>query len=417
MADMQKQAVENMTAATEKMQKAMMNPDLSSDFFKKWYDSQMSFFNQNAQQTNSGNPMEFFNTWMNNQMGLAKNWLDASGNMMKSFNMGNHNNEQLSNMMNLYNSWMNSMTSTYTEMYKNFQGNLTSKNAFSGMFNNAEMYMKVFELWMPMFKSMQDKTFTPELFKQMFNAPLFKDMMDKMFGMQPDFMKNFMGNDLMKENMNKMMDMNKGMYDQYKNMLNTATPDMTQYFGQMNNGFQQIMQMMQNAAAPLMKLMPANKQKQQLDAMNEMANLFQSFNMLNTKIQYHMYQTGLKASEEVAENIYNRMRNGEEMSSFINLYSEWLNTNDKHFVNLFSSEEYSKLQGELNSVGMKMKRHMDLQMEEAFANLPLVNRSEMDELYHTIHELKKRIHTLEKQIDAETEATETKPTRKAAKNA
>jgi hypothetical protein len=302
-------------------------------------------------------------------------------------------------------------------MYKNFQGNLTSKNAFSGMFNNAEMYMKVFELWMPMFKSMQDKTFTPELFKQMFNAPLFKDMMDKMFGMQPDFMKNFMGNDLMKENMNKMMDMNKGMYDQYKNMLNTATPDMTQYFGQMNNGFQQIMQMMQNAAAPLMKLMPANKQKQQLDAMNEMANLFQSFNMLNTKIQYHMYQTGLKASEEVAENIYNRMRNGEEMSSFINLYSEWLNTNDKHFVNLFSSEEYSKLQGELNSVGMKMKRHMDLQMEEAFANLPLVNRSEMDELYHTIHELKKRIHTLEKQIDAETEATETKPTRKAAKNA
>jgi BMFP domain-containing protein YqiC len=130
-----------------------------------------------------------------------------------------------------------------------------------------------------------------------------------------------------------------------------------------------------------------------------------------------MYQTGLKASEEVAENIYNRMRNGEEMSSFINLYSEWLNTNDKHFVNLFSSEEYSKLQGELNSVGMKMKRHMDLQMEEAFANLPLVNRSEMDELYHTIHELKKRIHTLEKQIDAETEATETKPTRKAAKNA
>lgn len=417
MANMQKQAVENMTAATEQMQKAMLNTDLSSDFFKKWYDSQMSFFNQQTQTTHNNNPMDFFNTWMNNQMNFAKNWMDTSQQMTKSFNMGNSNQEQMNNLMNLYNSWMNSLTSTYTEMYKNFQGNLTSKDAFSGMFNNAEMYMKAFELWMPMFKSMQDKTFTPEMFKQLFNAPLYKEMMDKMFGMQPDFMKIFMNNDAMKEQMNKIMDLNKGIYDSYKNMMQSNTPDMNQYFGNMNNGFKQMVDMMQNAAAPLMKLLPANKQKQQIESMNQIATLFNHFNMLNTKIQYHMYQTGLKASEEVAENMYEKLRKGEEIKGFINLYSEWLNTNDKHFVNLFSSEEYSKLQGELNSVGMQLKRHMDLQMEETLAGLPFINRSEMDELYKTIHELKKRVNQLEKQLDAEPETTETKVTRKTAKNA
>ncbi len=423
MADMQKQAVDTMTSASEKMQKAMFSTDVSSDFFKKWYDSQMAFFNQNNATANTGNPTEFFNMWMNNQASFAKNWMESTQGMMKNMNMGNMNDEakkSYDNMMGLYNSWMNTMTSTYSEMYKNFNGNTTSKDTFAGMFNNAEMYMKMFEFWIPMFKSIQEKTFTPDSFKQMFNAPLYKEMMDKMFGMQPDFMKNFMNNDMMKENMNKMMDMNKNMYDNMKNMMGSNMPNMTEMFNNMQSGYANINNMMQNAAAPLMKLMPQNKQKEQMDAMNEISNLFNTFNMFNTKMQYIMYNTGVKAMEEVAENVYTKMRNGDDMSSFLTVYSEWLNTNDKHFVTLFSSEEYSKMQGELNSIGMKLKRHIDLQMEGAFANLPLINRTEMDELYKTIYELKKRVNMLEKQLDADVEVTEekeTKTTRKTAKNA
>jgi hypothetical protein len=34
------------------------------------------------------------------------------------------------------------------------------------------------------------------------------------------------------------------------------------------------------------------------------------------------------------------------------------------------------------------------------SNLPIINRTEMDELYKTIYELRKRINTLEKQMDS-----------------
>jgi hypothetical protein len=47
----QKQAVENMNSATENM-KSMFSENVNSDFFKKWYDSQMSFFNNNGEKQN-----------------------------------------------------------------------------------------------------------------------------------------------------------------------------------------------------------------------------------------------------------------------------------------------------------------------------------------------------------------------------
>src|SRR6185436_2152433 len=70
----QKQAVETFATATEKVAKTF-NLDMNSDFFKKWYDSQMSFFNQNGNEAGTEQNLNFFNTWMNNQVNMAKEWM------------------------------------------------------------------------------------------------------------------------------------------------------------------------------------------------------------------------------------------------------------------------------------------------------------------------------------------------------
>ncbi len=420
-AEAQKQAVENFANATEKMAKSL-NMDLNSDFFKKWYDSQMSFFNQNNG-TDAHTGMNFFNTWMENQMNMAKEWMN---NVQSNFSgmMNNNMNEDMknaqSNMMNIYNNWMNSMNSAYSEMTKNFS-NMTTKDNFSGMFNNAEMYMNMFNMWMPMMKSIQDKSFTPEMFKNMMNMDQFKGMMDKMFGMQPDFMKNMMNMNMMTENGKKMMEMNKGMFDNMKNNMMNMMPKGNDMFGTMMTNYTNMMNMMNESSAPIMKMMTPGSSKASLEMMNELSNEFAQYQMKNAQMQYMMYTTGMKAMDEVAENIYSKLQKGESMNDFMKVYQEWLNTNDKHFVSLFSTDEYSKMQAELNTLGMKMKRHMDMQMEKMLNNVPVATRSEMDELYKVIHELRKRINTLEKQIDnadevVTEEAKETK-SRKTAKNA
>ncbi|MBW7844362.1 MAG: hypothetical protein H3C45_01705 [Bacteroidia bacterium] len=399
-AGMQKQAIENLTNATEQMQKNLFNNNaFDSETFKKWYDSQMAFFNKSAENKNNANPMEFFNTWMNGQMNMAKAWVDASNNpfMKNNMNMTDDMKKNYEQLLSFFSNWSNTMNSTYSEMLKNFNAGSTNKDAFSGMFNNAEVYMKMFQLWMPMLKSIQDKTFTPETFQSMFNVAIFKDIMDKMFNMQPDFMKNM--TEEAKANGYKLMDFSKSSFDNFKNMMTTSLPNANEMFKNMYDNYTKANTEMNNALAPFMKLVSAGVAKQEAENMQELVNEFNLFNMKNAQMQYMIYTTGLKAMDDFAASIYNKVRNGEEITSFLNLYSEWLSTNDKTFVSLFESDEYSTMQSGLNSFGMKLKRNIDLQMEKAFANMPLINRSEMDALYKTIYELKKRISTLEKQIE------------------
>lgn len=375
------------------------NNAFDSETFKKWYDSQMAFFNKSAENKNNANPMEFFNTWMNGQMNMAKAWVDASNNpfMKNNMNMTDDMKKNYEQLLSFFSNWSNTMNSTYSEMLKNFNAGSTNKDAFSGMFNNAEVYMKMFQLWMPMLKSIQDKTFTPETFQSMFNVTIFKDIMDKMFNMQPDFMKNM--TEEAKANGYKLMDFSKLSFDNFKNMMTTSLPNANEMFKNMYDNYTKATTEMNNALAPFLKLVSAGVAKQEAENMQELVNEFNLFNMKNAQMQYMIYTTGLKAMDDFAASIYNKVRNGEEITSFLNLYSEWLSTNDKTFVSLFESDEYSTMQSGLNSFGMKLKRNIDLQMEKAFANMPLINRSEMDALYKTIYELKKRISTLEKQIE------------------
>ena len=171
---------------------------------------------------------------------------------------------------------------------------------------------------------------------------------------------------------------------------------------------------MNQATAPMMRMLGNSSYTNQANMSNELMNEFNLFIIKNTQVQYATYQAGVDAANEFAENVYTKMQNGEDMSNFMNVYSEWLNTNDKHLTTLFSTAEYSKMQAELNTFGMKLKQNMNAQMEKAMQNLPVVPRSEMDELYKTVYELRKRVNMLEKELDAETEVSmpESKPTAK-----
>lgn len=407
----QKEAVEKMTSASENMQK-MFTENMNSDFFKKWYDSQMSFFNNGENK----NPMEFYNTWLNNQMEMVKNFMSSNPMMANMPNFGTNMN--MDSMTASYQNWLNSINSTYSEMMKNFN-NMDSKNMMSGMFNNSEMYMNMFQLWMPMFKSMNDKSFNMDTFKSMFNAPMFKDMMDKMFNMN-DFNKTIMampGMEMMKTNMTNMMDSNKNMFDSMKaNMMNNM-PNNNGMFTQAMDMYNNMNNQLNNAFAPMMKLMGNNNYTQNINTAKEMSNEFAFYQMKSTEMQYLMYNTGMKAMEELAETVYNQIRNGAEVNDFTNLYSTWLNISDKHFVALFSTDEYSKKQADLNSFGNKLKMHINQQMEKSMANVPVVTRSEMDEAYKTIYEMKKRITMLEKQLDTDVVEETAKPAAKKATKA
>jgi polyhydroxyalkanoate synthesis regulator phasin len=86
---------------------------------------------------------------------------------------------------------------------------------------------------------------------------------------------------------------------------------------------------------------------------------------------------------------------------FNDFYNEWVKKNEELLTELFGSEEFSKLKGEILNISMDVKKHFEKQFENVFGVYPVVFRSEVDELYKTIHDLKKQVKNLETRLAAQ----------------
>jgi class III poly(R)-hydroxyalkanoic acid synthase PhaE subunit len=465
--DAQKKAFDTMKTTTEEFTKKfgkVANPlDANTEFFQKWYDEQMSFFNQAGKAGLNGSTegyQELFTNWMNTQMSLFKSFVENSqktaqenmngvngfsnpfannmfsnnpltNNMFSNNPFANNmfsNNpfaNQTSGMNPLWNQWMNSMTESINGLSKGFMSG-DAKQAFEGMMDNTNGFMKFYEMWSPMLKSINDKTYSNEMFAKMFNVEQYKTMMDQMFSMSPEGMTGMMaeGQKLMTQWMNNPME---GMKENWSKMSN----QFGQFMPAMGNGsFQNILDQynafsknMQEASSPLMKMMTPGTKRDQLETMNRISDLMVTYNAKNAELSHLIYNTGVKVFEKLGTQLSDKMKAGTtEPINMMAAYQEWMNLNDSVFTGLFDTDEFSKIQSELASAGMRLKKEFELQMEKVLENVPVITRSEMDELYKTVYELKKRIRTLEKEqenaVEEETPVAEVKasaPAKPAAK--
>jgi hypothetical protein len=498
--DSQKKMIDNMTESASKFTKDTEVAETlhkGSDLYKNWLDNQLSFLNEQTEKmkaSKSGYTPEQISAttkeWMDNQMKMTREFMDFSMNTMKtyfesalkSFPMLNGNAEKMkaafNENMNLYHQWNETLNKSYEEMMKHMQPG-TVKDAMSGMSNMADTYGKFVELWAPFVKSLQEKTFSAELFKSMMNPTAYKEMFDKMFhfssnpfsswsnnwntmwnnGMNTaDWMKNWtnmmnpssnpfsqwmnpssnpfsswMNNTPFSQWTNlfqapsnpmnewmKLFGMQSNPYQEWMKQWNSAfgnnawnnfsMPDGSMFFNNLMNNYNTMYTSTQEMFAPMFRMMTPSQAKQNLDAWNSLVNKMIQYNMKSSELQYLSYTTGMKAMQKVAERMQEKLSKGEEFKGMTALYSEWLNTSDKVFVDMFESPAYSKVQGEVAALQHHIKKEGEAMMEKMMAYIPVITRSEMDDNYKTIHDLKKRVSELEKALEAK-EA----PVKKAAK--
>jgi class III poly(R)-hydroxyalkanoic acid synthase PhaE subunit len=122
----------------------------------------------------------------------------------------------------------------------------------------------------------------------------------------------------------------------------------------------------------------------------------------NTAFQYKIYITGIEAMEKVLESVAQKIRNGEEIKTFEEFFDLWIDVSERKFFEVFRTEEFSLMQGELLDSSLNVRRHFQKLMELYLFDLPVALRSEMDDLYRTVYDLKKKVRNLEKQLNAAT---------------
>jgi hypothetical protein len=118
----------------------------------------------------------------------------------------------------------------------------------------------------------------------------------------------------------------------------------------------------------------------------------------NTKYQYLMYATGMGAMDKVAEQMARDIKEGKKIKGFEEFFDLWLSVSEKRYLELFQTDDFSRLQGEFLDAALDVRRYFFKLVELYLYDTPIVARSEMDELYKTVYDLKKKVRVLEKQL-------------------
>ena len=468
MLDTQKKAVDSMIENTKKLTNGndLFNETIEkgNDWYKNWLDTQKNFFNKTTAQAetaketvkdNTSKAGEFYQNWMNSQAAFAKQVFEMGQESAKTFTNGNTanpfaawqnnfasaqnpfaswmNNATTNNMWNnmsnpwmnqaqgfnpfsndgmkkatesmtsMFNEYTNTMSKAYGDFQKSFQ-NGTTQDVFKGMLNSGEGFAKFAEVWTPMFKSIQDKSFNMDAYKQFMNPELYKDFMDKFFGFLPENSRKQMNdmqttiNDSVKHFTQNAM----GGFNQMLGMMGGMNGT-SQVFGNINDAYNTWNNMIAESAAPFAKLVTPNEHTKAAQEWSDISKNIALYNIKNAELQYMVYNQGTKVMDKLAENIAAKVENGTEVTSMLGLYQEWLNISDKVFVSLFESSEYSELMAEVGAMKMKLTKDIELQTEKMLKDVPVATRSEMDDVYKTIYELKKKVRQLEKMLEIDGE--------------
>ena len=434
-----------------------------SEWYKNWLDNQKNIFSQTTEKAtetaktvkeNTGDMTDFFKNWYNNQMTWGKNLWETSQNALKDATTkatssnpmdtmkNNYNNfmSQASNMfsnMNTANTWMNnmqqftnknpfnmdSMKNSATEFnnmlnqwnqmltngFSDWQGHLqngTTQDAFRNMLNSSESFTRFHEMWAPMWKSIQDKTFNADMYKQYLNPASYQDFMDKFFGFMPEGARQYMQQmtTMMQDGAKQFGGNNMAGMNQFRQMMgNMPGVDGNEMFNSMLSSYQNMQSMMHNAVSPIAKMVTPNQYTKSMAEWQDLSDRTMVYNIKNAQLQYMMYAKGTKVMDALAENIGKKIQNGEEIKSMLALYQEWMSISDKQFVSLFESDEYSELMAEVSALQLKLRKDMEGQMEKMLVNVPVATRSEMEEMYKTIYDLKKEVRQLSKMLDIDGE--------------
>jgi hypothetical protein len=60
------------------------------------------------------------------------------------------------------------------------------RETLSKIFGGSNAYMKLYEIWLPLCKAIQEKTMNPDTYRELTNPVEYKKMLDQVFGFDPD---------------------------------------------------------------------------------------------------------------------------------------------------------------------------------------------------------------------------------------
>lgn len=416
----QTNVMNNWMDTTKKFQTAITNGNIADEgqnIYKEWFEKQTSLLGgmqagtTNPFAFNQNKPEEFFKNWYNQQLNSIKQMTDFNQSIYNSFaNYGKPANDYMNNFAtmnsswtNIYNSWINTLNTTYDNFSKNMNSPF-NKDMFKNMFESNQVYIKAQEAFQPMLKAIQSNDFSAETWKNIYNVENYKKVTEQLFG-------NFFNQANMKDvydNLNKQIqdffvnqnNLSKeyfaqiqGMKNEFPNMFSGNFEKVKELYSQVNNVFAKTFE-------PVLKLANPSKEKENVEAAIALMDKIAEYSIKQNELQYSLYSTTQKSLEAIAKQYAEKFKDAKpgEVPNAQEVYNEWIKVSEKFFAELLATDEFSKMKSETISLGMDVKKQFEKQFENVFESYPVVFRSEIEELYKTIYDLKKTVKDLQNKL-------------------
>ncbi|GAB4449239.1 MAG: class III poly(R)-hydroxyalkanoic acid synthase subunit PhaE [Anaerolineae bacterium] len=137
------------------------------------------------------------------------------------------------------------------------------------------------------------------------------------------------------------------------------------------------------------------------ELMDKLINSFDTWvQFRKTSADYHILlaRTSAQAFERVMQELVALSEKGEKIDSIRQLMNLWMDTIDQTFSKLYKTEEYLNVQRELSAAVMTYRLKEQEIVEVMLKMLNLPTRSELDDAYRSLYELRKEVKQLKKAL-------------------
>lgn len=122
----------------------------------------------------------------------------------------------------------------------------------------------------------------------------------------------------------------------------------------------------------------------------------------NLKFQTMMAQGMGKAVEATIDRLAQLKAKGEKISSVRDLMKLWFTSADGTLMHVFNSPEFLAIQDEMTTANNELRIRQRAMLEDVYLQLDIPTRSEIDDAYKIIHDLKVEVRALKKALAAAT---------------
>lgn len=139
--------------------------------------------------------------------------------------------------------------------------------------------------------------------------------------------------------------------------------------------------------------------REKQDAWNLLYKLYAEFEQQTRKYNAAMAQVGIEAVQKFQEYVANPPEGAAPLTSLKEVYAKWVDVCEDVYARYATSDEYTKLYGEVVNALMAFKGQMNTLTDDIADQFNLPTRSEVDSLHQRLHALRRDNIELRKAID------------------